>query len=337
MKEILITGATGFLGSNLVKRLVQEGDCQIRALVRSSSNTDLIDNLVVQKILGDVRDKDSIYRAMKGVDLVYHLAGVVTDWASKNLYYDVHVIGTKNILQIAHEMGIQRVVHISTIDVIAKHQYYEPLTDEHPYCDSSIPYIQTKILAEKIAFKFYREKKLPVCIIRPSWIYGPGDRTLFPELAYQVKKDGMVFIGDAKNYIPLVYIDNLVDVLLLSGEKPEAVGHAFIISDSELMTWKDLAEIITHAVEGKRGTFTIPYHLAYFAAVLFELFGKIRRQKNRPLLTRSVIEMMGKSILLDTQKAKSVLGYQQRVSLDDGLKKSIQWLQTVDINKIRVK
>ena len=333
METVFVTGGTGFLGQSLIPLLIRKGD-RVKVLVRSVSQSK-INNPLIEKIVGDIRDRKTFENALSGVDKIYHLAGVVTDWAPKSLYENVHVQGTKNILEVAIANKVKKFIHISTVDV-SDYEHHFCIDETTKYTFSKAPYRYTKVQAEKLVLNS-KTNGLDFVIIRPSWIYGPGDTTFFPEIAYQVKKGLMIFIGSSKNFVPLVYSDNLSKAIIKAGEIEATRGEIFLISDGEI-TWEKLVRYISAGMGIKEKHFlTWPYTTAYFLAIMMEGMAKTLKKKKRPLLTRTVVEMTGRSIKVNTEKAKKILGYLPSTSLEYGIQKSIQWLKNKSIDDLRKK
>lgn len=322
------------MGRSLISLLIQKGD-KVKILVRPASQSK-INSPFIEKIIGDIRDKKTFENALSGVDKIYHLAGVVTDWAPKSLYENVHILGTKNILEAAIANKVKKFVHISTVDVL-DYEHHPCVDEATGYTFSKVPYRHTKVQAEKLILNS-KTDDLNFVIIRPSWIYGPGDTTFFPEIAYQIKKGRMMFIGSPKNFVPLVYSDNLSNAIIKAGEIKCANGEAFLISDGEI-TWEKLVEYISAGIGIKEKQFLacMSYTVAYFLAIIIEMTAKTTKKKERPLLTRAVVEMTGRSIKVNTEKARKILGYLPNISLEYGIQKSIQWLKNESINDLRKK
>ena len=334
METVFVTGGTGFLGQSLISQLIRKGD-RIKILVRPASQSK-INNPLIEKIIGDIRDKKTFESALSGVDKIYHLAGVVTDWAPRSLYESVHIQGTKNILEAAIANKVKKLIHISTVDVL-DYEHSPCVNETTGYTLSNAPYRHTKVQAEKLILNS-KTDGLNFVIIRPSWIYGQGDTTFFPEIAYQIKKGQMIFIGSPKNLVPLVYSDNLSSVIIKAGEIQCADREIFLVSDGEI-TWEKLVEYISAGVEIKEKQFLacVPYAIAYFLAIIMEGMAKTMKNKKRPLLTRFAVEITGKSIKVNTEKAKKMLGYLPSIPLEDGIKKSVQWLKDKSIDDLRKK
>ena len=328
-----MTGGSGFVGKALIHRLIAKGE-RVKVLLRPSSRFE-IEHPLIEKIIGDIRDRRSFEGALADVEKIYHLAGVVTDWAPRKLYEEVHIKGTRNILDAAIAAGVNKIIYISTVDVL-DYDRNSVLDEATNYTFSVSPYRFTKVQAEKMVLENHKENKIKAVVIRPSWVYGPGDNTFLPEIAYQIKKGSMVFIGSGDNLLPLVYIDNLVTAIINAGEIEAAKGRTFIISDGEI-TWKELVNSIAHSINGRATKLCLPYWDAYYTAFAMELVSGFVSKKHRPLLTRAVVEMMGRSIKLDVRGSKDTLGYESSMSLDEGLTNALQWLKTDSIKELRRK
>lgn len=280
----------------------------------------------IEKVTGDICDRKSFEDTLKGVDKIYHLAAVVTDWAPRSLYEMAHINGTRNILEAAIIAGVRKIVHISTIDV-SDHDNHPCIDENTEYTSSRSPYRYTKVQAEKLVLAFCQEKGTKAVIIRPSWVYGPGDSTFLPEIVYRIRRGDMIFIGNPKNSLPLVYVDNLAWAIIKAGEIEAVNGEIFLISDIEI-TWREFIDRITLAVNGRKTRLCLPYPVAYFVGLMMEGMARISSKETRPLLTRTVVELIGRPIRVNTEKSERILGYKPFISFDEGIKNAIQWLQT---------
>jgi nucleoside-diphosphate-sugar epimerase len=219
---VLVTGATGFIGGRLVERLIQQGEVQIRCIVRDSSSTARLGSLPVELLPMDLRNGDEINRAVKGVDYVFHCA---YDWRSRRQ----NINGLRNIVEACASHSVKRLVHVSTFSV------YDPLpdgplTEESPDGDRANVYVDTKLDLEKIIFEAVRNRRVAATIVQPTIVYGPycvpwtnmpAESLIFGDV---ILTDGEVGVCNA------VYIDDLVDGLILAAISPAAVGERFLMS-----------------------------------------------------------------------------------------------------------
>jgi len=327
--KVLVTGATGFLGSHLVDALLEEG-YQVKALVRKTSNSDFLKKLGVELAYGDLTDKDNVFNAVKDTKAVYHCAARVSDWGSLREFYRVNVDGTENLLKASLKEEVDIFVHVSsltTLDVTKNHWQ----TDEnHPYPEKFFePYTKTKVLAEKLVINYCQKEGLPVSIVRPSIIWGPGDTIILPRLVSLLKSGKFVFIGKGNQSICLSYVSNVVDALLLVGTHKEAIGEIYNITDGEAISYRKFIEKLANLLNLDLPTKSIPLFLAYGIACLMELWGKMTKTDNPPLLTRYGVYLASANVVFDISKARKDLGYEPRICFNEGLKKVAPWLRKI--------
>ena len=328
-KVVFITGGTGFVGRILIKKLKEKG-FYIIALVRRSSDLSAIEKFVDKEVVGDIQDKDSFENYLENVDVVYHLAGVVTDWAPKRRYYDVHVKGTRNILEVVRKHNVKSFVHLSTIDVFA-HESFGVVNEDSPFTDSKVPYRQTKLEAHKLVFDELHKKNMNIFILCPTWVYGDGDRIFVSEIIKQLKKRQFVFIGDKNNSLPMVHVDNLSSILVELAIDNDYKSGTFIVSDVNT-TWAHLVKIICDNIGVEYPRITIPFNIAYFLGYLMEVCAHLTKSKTRPLLTRTAVETVGKSINVDILHLREVIKYQSKSDFDIRIVEAINSLKTESVS-----
>jgi nucleoside-diphosphate-sugar epimerase len=219
---VLVTGATGFIGGRLVERLIEQGEVQIRCIVRDSSSTARLGSLPVELLPVDLRNGDEVNRAVKGVDYVFHLA---YDWQSRRQ----NINGLRNLVEACASHSVKRLVHASTFVVYAPFAD-GPLTEESPDGDRASAYVDTKLDLEKIVFEAVRNRRVAATMVQPTIVYGPycvpwtntpAESLIFGDV---ILTDGEVGVCNA------VYIDDLVDGLILAAVSPAAVGERFLMS-----------------------------------------------------------------------------------------------------------
>lgn len=284
---------------------------------------------------GDLRDAASLARAMQGVQIVFHCAAVVTDWAPQSLFDAVHLAGTENICKAATEARVRRFVMVSTNDVfgLGEDQVMDetsPLTPWHE------PYPDTKIEAEKIAWRYHREQKLPVTMVYPCWIFGPGDRTFVPLTADAILRGEMVFWRRDVHVWP-TYIENLVGLLMKIAVDKRAVGNDYLVHDGEMTTYQKFCAAIADTIGAKAPRLHIPYFVAYAAAVLLEFTWRLFRKKTRPLLTTYTVKNLGSRLRFSIAKAEADLHWKPPVPYKEGLKRTLLWLKTLDLRALKTK
>jgi dTDP-glucose 4,6-dehydratase len=307
----LVTGAGGFIGSHLVERLVQQG-AQVRAFVHYNSRNDWanlqhLDAAVldsVEIVTGDIADPFSVRNAMRGVRVAYHLSSLIAipySYVAPQSYVSVNVQGAINVLQAARDENVELVVHTSTSECYGTARYV-PIDEEHPLQGQS-PYSASKIGADMIAQSYWRSFALPVAILRPFNTFGPRQsaRAVIPTIISQALKGGPIRLGSLAPTRDMNYVDNTVDAFLAIARKPEAVGEVINAGSGREISIGDLASLILRLM-GR----DIP---------IIE-----DTQRLRP--ANSEVERL----LCANDKARKLLGWTPRVSLEEGLQRTIDWV-----------
>ena len=319
----LVTGGSGFLGGHLVEALVKRGD-QVCALVRNTSNTKHLCLLGVELYQGDVGDIQSLRKATKGIDVVFHCAALAADWGRWEEFENVNVFGTFNLLQAALETRVGKFIHVSTTDVYG---YPDSLVDETaPFRFRGWPYGDTKIRAEQAVWEHYRKHGLPTSVVRPLNIYGPRSTSFVLEIADLLRKRSMVNIGRGQKAAGLVYVSNVVDVLLMAADKDISIGKAYHASDGSNVTWPQYVNCLADIIGTPHPRISLPYRPAYFIGWLMEkLYGSLAIKK-RPLLTRMAVELLGTDQGFSIEKAQRDLDYTPKVGFKEGMQRVKDWL-----------
>ncbi len=334
MKKVLITGATGFIGKHLVKANLRKKN-KVRVLVREGNPA--IPDLKkkgVEVFIGDIMDYNSVFKAAKGIEIFFHLAGTVTDWATKSAY-EVNIKGTENACRAATDVKVKRFVMISTNDVFGRIE--GPVIDESfPLTKYNEPYPDTKLEATKICHNYYEFENLPVTMVYPCWVYGEGDTSFIPPFADAVYTKDLIFWRKDVTVWP-TYIDNLIDIMMLISEDKRAVGHGYLVHDGESTTLQELCRVIAKTLNVPPINTHIPYFAAYAAGFVMEIIWRITGKTTRPLLTTYAVKNLGSRLKFSIAKAERELGWKPKISYKEGLKNAMEWLNTMDIKKLKVK
>lgn len=335
MHKVLVTGATGFIGAHIVDTNLRLSK-QVRALVLPGDPGEKsLKDKGVEVMHGDVRDYPSLERACAGMDIVFHCAAVVTDWAPRKLFEEVTIGGMENMCRAATKAKVRRFVDMSTNDVFGMDE--EHIIDEtfelQPWNE---PYPDTKIASEKIAWRYHHEHGLPVTMVYPCWVFGPGDLTFVPLLADAIIKRELIFWRQGTLVWP-TYIENLMDLLMLIAEDDRAVGNGYLVHDGVSTTLEEFCGGIAQALGVPPVTLHIPYGVAYAAAVVMEKIWGLLRIKTRPLLTTYTVKNLGSRFQYSIAKAERELGWRPPISYTQGFAQTMQWLQTLDITKLKQK
>jgi len=276
--------------------------------------------LGVELVYGDITDMDSLKKAVEDVDVVYHLVGLLGQWGIPDkVYWDINFKGTENILKACINKNIKKFIHCSSAGVLGAIKN-PPADESYPYNPSNI-YERTKAEAEKLILKYHHEQGLPVIIIRPEFVYGPGDMHVLG-LFKAIQKKRFFIIGDGNSTLHPTYIDDLIHGLILCMDKQRAIGEIYIIAGERLVTVKELADIIAEELNVSLSKIHIPIWLANMCASALEKIGKI--SKFDPPLTKSRVKFFTENRAFRISKANIELGYKP-IQLMTGIKQSIDW------------
>ena len=312
-KKVLVTGAGGFIASHLVEHLVREG-AQVRGFVRYNSRNDLgmlkwlaSDILSQVEIMqGDLRDNEAVRNAVRSVDTVFHLGALIAipySYVNPREVIDVNIMGTLNVLMAARDFGTRRVVHTSTSEVYGTAQYV-PIDEKHPLQGQS-PYSASKIGADRIAESFYRSFETPVVTLRPFNTFGPGQsmRAVIPTIIVQALTRDEVKLGSLEPSRDFTFAKDTANGFVKVAEAEGVLGEEINLGNDNTIRIGDLAEKI------------------------FKLIGKTPKIVADPQRVRP-----GKSEVMklwaSNEKAKRMIGWEPRISLDEGLRATIEWIST---------
>jgi nucleoside-diphosphate-sugar epimerase len=234
-KKVLVTGATGFVGGRLVERLIIEQGCEVKALIRSWKKATWLSRYPVELVLGDIRDADAVLDAMYECDIVFHCA---SGGGSDSEYHAVNQMGTRNVLEACRHHGIDRLVHISTIAVHGT-QIPDGANENDIYRPGETGYADSKIAAEELVLEYHEKHKLPVTIIRPTYVWGPRSNLFTVSPLRQMVAASFFLIDEGRGDCHAVFIETLVDAIITASFQPSAEGRAFIVTDGYSLTWRE--------------------------------------------------------------------------------------------------
>jgi NAD dependent epimerase/dehydratase len=310
-KNILVTGADGFIGSHLTEHLVNEG-YKVRAFVyyNSFNSNGWLDSIPseikneIEFFSGDIRDPNGVREAMKGIDIVFHLAALIAipfSYHSPDSYIDTNVKGTLNILQAARDNNVSRVIVTSTSEVYGTAQFV-PITELHPKQPQS-PYSASKIGADSIAESFYRSFNLPVTIVRPFNTYGPRQsaRAVIPTIITQLLNGAdEIKLGDITPTRDLLYVKDTITGFLKIAQCDKLIGQEVNIATQSEITVGGIAKLLIEKINPKAKIITDNIRIRPEKSEVFRLFGS-------------------------NEKLKLNTDWQQRFSLEKGLDETIEW------------
>ena len=319
-KKVLVTGGTGFTGGHLAEELVSKG-YSVKALSLPDQNTEPLKKLGAEIVYGDLTKKETLRNAVEGVEIVFHIAAIFREQnVPHQLFFDVNVGGTKNLLEAALEAGVKRFVHCSTVGVQGEIKN-PPAKETAPY-NAGDYYQDSKTQGEKLALKFLKENDIEGVVFRPVGIYGPGD-TRFLKIFKFVNSGKFRMIGNGEVLYHLTFVKDLVQGIILCGEKKEAVGELFTLGGNEYVTLNEYIRILAEALDVPLPKKRVPLFPVWVAAVMCEALCYPFRIK--PPIYRRRLDFFTKDRAFDISKAKTLLGYQPKVSLTDGLKITANW------------
>ncbi|MFQ6102982.1 MAG: NAD-dependent epimerase/dehydratase family protein [Candidatus Glassbacteria bacterium] len=319
--KVLVTGATGFTGGHLARRLLAEG-AGVRLLVRPGRDVRFLEERGAEIVLGDLTDAVSVETAVEEVDTVYHIAALYRqEGVSRKAFEKVNIDGTRNLLEASRKAGVRRFVHCSTVGVQGEIKN-PPATEEHPY-NPGDHYQWTKMEGEKIALKYFTEG-LGGVVFRPVGIYGPGDRR-FLKLFRFIKKGKFKMFGSGNVLYHMTYIDDLVDGIILVGTVPKIEGEIFTIGGESHTTLNDLVNLIAEVLNVKVSRIKYPVWPLWIAGALCEIVCKPFGLE--PPIYRRRVEFFIKDRAFDISKAKTMLGYKPKVDLRVGIQRTAEWYE----------
>ena len=331
-ENILVTGGGGFLGGAIVKRLVKQG-----ASVASFSRkkyTELT-SLNVPQIQGDISDPDTVEQAVQGKDVVFHVAAKPGVWGSYREFYRPNVTGTQNVIDACLKHGVSRLVYTSSPSVVFDGSDMEGVDETAPYPQRfHSHYPQTKALAEQAVVQAAglhekTRKKLKTIILRPHLIWGPGDNHLVPRII--AKASQLRQVGDGKNKVDTIYIDNAADAHILAAEKLAAnaalSGHIYFISQDEPVLLWEMINAILNAADLPPVQKTVSHRTARMMGACFESVYKLFKISKEPRMTRFIADELATSHWFDIRAARRDLGYSPKVNTQEGLARLAVWLK----------
>ena len=321
--EILVTGANGFLGRNLVLALQARGD-SVRALVSPKGDITWLEQHGVAIFRGDIRDSAALTAAMRGADAVSHLVAQTGKWGPMQGSYAVNVTGTANVCRAALATGVRRLVHISTFTVYNM-AIGRPVTEEDPLAPLNEPYSMTKAEGDKLVQRLIAQDHLPAVILRLGALFGPGDRLNFGRLADRVRAGKGIIVGSGSNTVPFIYLADVVQALLLALDHERAIGQIYNIGNDQPLTQEQYLSAIAQEIGVAPPRIHVPYYAMYAAAYTAERIATSSGYRIPPFVTRHGVKILGEDSRLSIDKARRELGFAPQMPLREGVRITTAW------------
>jgi nucleoside-diphosphate-sugar epimerase len=321
-KTIFLTGATGLVGGHVAEEALKRG-CRVRALVRGSSDTRLLDRLGVEKVPGDLADADALRRGVQGADWVFNCAAKVGDWGTLEEFRAINVDALKLLLDAAVDAEVGRFVHVSSLGVYEGRDHHGTDESTPPAANSLDAYTRSKTEAEALALRYAEERGLAVSIVRPGFIYGERDRTVLPKLLTNLRRGTFAYFGSGEQALNCIYVKNLVHGIFLAAETPQAVGEVFNLTDGEPVSKRKFVGRVAELDGLKPPTRHIPLKMAKFLAGLVEGIAKFRGAKNPPLINKARYKFLGLNLDYSIEKARRLLGYHPPFTFEQGIERAM--------------
>jgi nucleoside-diphosphate-sugar epimerase len=322
--HVLVTGGNGFLGHHLIDALERQGASPVSALVLPGEDATRLAARGVRILRGDIRDAGSLTEALQGVDLVFNLAGLMGVWRPYADYHAVNVDGAVNVCRAAATASARRIVHVSswTVYGMACRGWVEEDADIAPISE---PYARSTAAGDRALQRLIAEEQVPIVIVRPGTFFGPGDRLHFARIADRLRTGRGVIVGSGNNLLPFVYIDDVVQGLMLAGFHEGAVGRTYNITTDAPLTQRAFLAAIAEDLGLPAPHVHAPYGALYAVGAGAEAFAYLMRSSKQPILTRLGVKVFGDDNRHSIARARRELGYAPKVPVREGIRRSSAW------------
>jgi nucleoside-diphosphate-sugar epimerase len=341
---VLVTGASGFVGRRLVEILLQRG-ARVRAMLHDPLKKGTIP-AGADVVIGDILDQKSLAEALHGISTVHHCAAAVGNHFSKAQIYQVNFTGVKNLFDCIRSTsaavaplsngasskhdwstaGSTRIVILSSVNVLGTRNL-AGATEAQDYRYSQDPAADVKIEAERLALDYHRKYDLDVTIIRPGFIYGPGDHHNLPKLMSAIQRGKFRFIGSRDHVIPIVHVDDVVQAMILAAETPATKGMIYHITDGSRIQIGEFVTALSQMLGTSVPEKVLPYYVPALGCTVFEWLSRLGLRKKPAPIARNSLRFLGTSRFFDLQRARTELGYTPSVQFQQGMASAVRWCQ----------
>jgi nucleoside-diphosphate-sugar epimerase len=325
--RVLVTGGNGFLGRAIVDRL-RARDVRVRSLARSDSPE--LREIGVETCRGSVEDIGVVEDACGGADLVIHVAAKAGFWGPYEEFHRINYLGTKNVVEACRRVGVRRLIYTSTPSVVFGGSDLEGVDESVPYPDHyESAYLETKALAERYVLAA-NGTDLATVSLRPHLIWGPDDPHFVPRIVGRARAGRLRMVGDGKNLVDTIYVDNAADAHLLAAERldpgSEIAGKSYFLSQGEPVAVGEMIDGLLRAAGEPPLSRSVPAPVAYAAGAALELVYRGLRLRGEPFVTRFLARELSTAHWFDISAARRDLDYAPAVGIDEGLRRLTEWL-----------
>lgn len=327
-QRLLVTGATGLVGGAVARRYRERG-WQVRALVRDLTRAQTLGDIGVELTTGELGPNAELAAACDGVTHVVHCAAKVGDWGPVDDYRDVNVGGTKRLIEQLTSRGhLERFVHISSLGVYEARDHHGTDESEPANVSGIDGYTVTKAESEAVVVKMAESEGLPAIILRPGFIYGPGDRTVIPRIIERLRSGKFAFLGSGDQLLNNVYVGNLLQAIEQAMTCPaDYHGRAYNVTDPRLVTKQEFVFAIADAFDLPRPKRHVPLPIARAFAIGLESWYRLRKKQSAPLLSRARYKFLGLNLDFSSARAREELGYDPQTDFKDGMAETLESLR----------
>lgn len=325
--QVFVTGATGFLGSHLTELLLAEGH-RVRALAQKNAPTEGLERRGVRCVIGDLADESVVREGIGGSEIVFHCAAIQGRWGSRAAYIEANTRGTRILLDACVAAGVQRFVHTSTVGVYGEDNLIDA-DESTPYRPMNA-YQESKVAAEKLVLSYHKPDALQVAIIRPGWMHGERDGQSIGRLVRSLRSGRVALIDGGRAIGSFTYVGHTARALYLAGTCREAAGQAYHITNGEKVTNVEFFETLADLLGVPPPHLSIPYAAALPIAAVMEAIWNGLRASEPPILNPFRVKSFGRHHHFSIAKAQRELGYAPWVNLREGLRRGVEWWNSVN-------
>jgi 2-alkyl-3-oxoalkanoate reductase len=320
----LITGATGFVGGHLAEACARKEQA-VSAIVRPSSEVRDLEKLGAVLYRGSLSDAALMRKAVAEADVVVHCAAKVGDWGPLEEYRQVNVDGLRVLLDACKGQALTRFIHMSSLGVYAARHHHGTDETTPPTTQHRDGYSQSKVEAEQLALRYYRDFGVPVVVLRPGFVYGPRDRTVMPRIIGGLRHGRLRYPGGGAQALNTIFVENLIDAVFCAVEQDAAVGQTYNLTDGEFVSKRRFIESIADALGLPHPTRTPPLWLAWLVTLGAEKLAKLRGATEAPQFNFTRLKFMGYDLDFSIEKATRELGYHPRMNFEEAIGETMDW------------